>query len=276
MQWQGSTRGEPVDWDDAYANAAYIPGADLYPDRWRSDADDFRTRLAVLNRARLGVMYGHGTREIVDLFQPNQPAQGTMIFVHGGYWRRFDGSLWSHFSLGALNSGWTVAMPTYDLAPRVRIADITRQIAQAVCVVANECAGPLRLVGHSAGGHLVARMLDPDVLPPEISSRIEKVVPISPVSDLRPLLNTTMNDDFKMDEAAAKAESPVFMTPPSTPVTVWVGADERPVFLDQARWLAEAWGCERIEAPGKHHFDVIDGLKDPDSPLMQSILASTA
>jgi len=85
-----------------------------------------------------------------------------------------------------------------------------------------------------------------------------------------------MNDDFKMDEAAAKAESPVFMAPPSTPVTVWVGADERPVFLDQARWLADAWGCERIEVPGKHHFDVIDGLKDPDSPLMRSILASTA
>ena len=265
-----------MDLNEAYANAPFIPNGGEYPDRWRSDSGAYRQMMSVLGRARLGVMYGHGTREIVDLFLPDGVPKGVFVFVHGGYWRQFDGSLWSHFAQGAIERGWVVAMPTYDLCPRVRIADITRQVATAVSVVAREFPGPIRLAGHSAGGHLVARMLDPEVLDDSVRSRIEKSVPISPVADLRPLIETLMNQDFKLDADTAAAESPVLMAPPATPVTVWVGGDERPVFLDQAKWLADAWNCERVVDPGKHHFDVIDGLKDGDSPLMQAILKGAA
>ena len=48
-------------------------------------------------------------------------------------------------------------------------------------------------------------------------------------------------------------------------MTVWVGGDERPVFLEQARWLSEAWGCGLVIDDGRHHFDVVDGLETPDS-----------
>lgn len=261
-----------MDWNDAYANAPHIPNGADFPDQWRADADVFRGKMSVLGRARLGVMYGHGTREVVDLFLPDRTPKGIFVFVHGGFWRQTDGSLWSHFAQGALDNGWVVAMPTYDLCPRVRISDITRQVANAITVVAREFEGPIRLAGHSAGGHLVSRMLDPGILPGDVLARVAKSVPISPLSDLRPLLKTLMNQDFKMDETAAAAESPVLMDAPSIPVTVWVGAEERPVFLDQAKWLADAWGCERIVDPGKHHFDIIYGLIKADSPLMQSIL----
>lgn len=265
-----------MDWDDAYANSKHIPDGDGYLDRWRADADAFRQRMSVLGRARLGVMYGHGPREIVDLFLPDGAPKGIFVFVHGGYWRQGDGSMWSHFAQGALDHGLAVAMPTYDLCPRVRIADITRQVATAISVIAREVSGPIRLAGHSAGGQLVARMLDPGVLPDEVRARIAKCVPISPVADLRPLINTVMNQDFKLDLAAAEAESPVLMAAPTVPVTVWVGSDERPVFLDQAQWLADAWRCERVVDPGTHHFDVINGLARADSPLIQSILEGAA
>lgn len=265
-----------MDWDDAYANTKHIPNGEAYPARWRADADAFRQKMSVLSRARLGVMYGHGTREVVDLFLPDCAPKGIFVFVHGGYWREGDGSLWSHFAQGALDHGWVVAMPTYDLCPRVRIADITRQAAQVISVVAREFGGPIRLTGHSAGGHLVSRVLSSDVLPADILARVEKSVPISPVSDLRPLLKTLMNQDFKLDESSAAAESPVLMTPPNTPVTVWVGSDERPVFLDQAQSLAGVWGCELIIDPGTHHFDIIDGLLDAKSPLMRSIMAGAS
>ncbi|MCK0151515.1 alpha/beta hydrolase [Marivita sp. S6314] len=261
-----------MDWDDAYANAKHIPDGAGYADRWRAESDAFRKRMSVLGRARLGVMYGHGTREVVDIFLPDGPPKGVMVFVHGGFWRMFDGAAWSHFAQGGLDAGWIVAMPTYDLCPRVRIADITRQIAQAITVVAHDYAGPLRLTGHSAGGHLVARMLAPGVLPDPVLARVETCVPISPLSDLRPLVQTQMNEDFKLDNAAAAAESPVLMAKPAQPVTVWVGADERPAFLEQARWLADAWDCDEVIHPNAHHFDVIDGLCDARSALMQTIL----
>ncbi|MCC1491391.1 alpha/beta hydrolase [Cognatishimia sp. F0-27] len=260
--------------DDAYANAAHIPGADDYPPRWTEAAESYRKRLAVTGHARLGLMYGHGARQAMDLFLPDGEPKGLVVFVHGGYWLRFDRSFWSHFAEGARAHGWAVAMPSYDLCPRVEIADITRQVADAVTVAAREVSGPVRLVGHSAGGHLVSRMAEPGLLPEDVAGRIVKILPISPVSDLRPLMQTSMNADFGLDDAKARAESPVFQPKPEVSVTVWVGADERPVFLDQARWLAEAWEAEHVVDEGLHHFDVIDALADPTSRMVKTLLGA--
>jgi acetyl esterase/lipase len=259
--------------DDAYANAAYIPGAADYPPRWERAAAALREGLLEQGLADLDQPYGESARQRFDLFHPGGTAKGLMIFVHGGYWLRFDKSVWSHLAAGALTRGWAVAMPSYDLCPQVRIADITRQIAAAVTAAAGMVAGPIALAGHSAGGHLVARMLQPGLLGDAVADRLHHVMPISPVSDLHPLLRTSMNAEFKLDAAAARAESPALMTERlAVPVTVWVGADERPVFLDQARWLAEAWGCAHVVDQGKHHFDVIDALADAQSDMIGRLL----
>ncbi|WP_417733520.1 alpha/beta hydrolase [Roseovarius sp.] len=258
--------------DDAYANVPYIPGGADYPARWSAQAQAFRDALVAQGRADLGLSYGPSERQAFDLFHPEGPAKGLLVFVHGGYWLRFDRSLWSHLAAGALARGWAVAMPSYDLCPAVRIADITVQVARAVTAAAARVDGPIALAGHSAGGHLVARMGMPGVLPEGIAGRLSHVMPISPVSDLRPLLQTSMNADFHLDMAAAEAESPALMPAPAVPVTVWVGADERPVFLDQARWLAEAWGARHHVAEGRHHFDIIEALADPDSAMMDQLL----
>jgi len=254
--------------DDAYANGAYISGAADYPPRWAAAAQAFRDALG--DRAQIGLRYGPGAREVFDLFKPAGPAQGTVVFVHGGYWKAFDRSTWSHLAAGAIARGWAVAMPSYDLCPDIHISGITRQIADAVQAIALQTQGPLALTGHSAGGHLVARMLDPALLPDEVGARIRTVVPISPLSDLRPLLQTEMNEAFQMDMAEAIAESPILMTDRrSARVTVWVGGDERPALLDQAQWLADAWDAAQVVVPGKHHFDVIDALEDPAGDLVQ-------
>ena len=254
------------DLDDAYANGAYIAGADAYPDRWSETAAAFRDSLGA--RARLGLHYGPSERMALDHFLPEGEVLGTLIFVHGGYWLKFDRSYWSHLAAGALARGWAVAMPSYDLCPDVRIAGITQQVAQAVMKVAGACSGPISLAGHSAGGHLVARMLAPGMLPVSVRNRLTHVVPISPLADLEPFLRTSMNADFGMDAAMARAESPVHQPAPDVPVTVWVGDAERPAFLDQARWLADAWGCDHVVIPGEHHFNIIDALADSASELI--------
>lgn len=257
-----------MDFDDAYANGAYIAGADAYPVRWAEAASGFRAGLD--DRAQVGLPYGPSPRQVFDLFLPNGTAHGTVIFVHGGYWRAFDPSTWSHLAAGVLARGWAVAMPGYDLCPDVRISHINAQIARAVTAIAAETGGPIALAGHSAGGHLVARMLAPGLLPPEVAARLSLVMPISPLSDLRPLLHTAMNADLRLTEAEAAAESPLDMVERlPVPVAVWVGAEERPAFLDQARWLSTAWSADLVTAPGRHHFDVIDPLTDPMSPMVR-------
>lgn len=255
--------------DEAYNNRDFIEGADAFPPRWQARAKAFRQKLGA--RAILGQSYGDSPRQTYDLFMPEQSALGLMVFVHGGYWRMFDHSIWSYLATGALQHRWAVAMPSYDLCPQVRIPYITRQLAQFLSVISARVAGPITLTGHSAGGHLVSRMLAPDMLAAPLSARIKGVVPISPVADLRPLLQTSMNDDFCLDLAAAEAESPVLQPASHVPVRIWVGGAERPAFLDQARWLADAWGCEMTIAPHKHHFDVIDALEDPQSDLIRTL-----
>ena len=258
--------------DEAYENAAHIPGGSSYPARWRGEAQDFRDMIA--GRAEIGVAYGPGRRQAFDHFHPEGPATGVMIFVHGGYWRRFDRSQWSGFAAGALARGLSVAMPSYTLAPEARISRITREVVEAVHAIADRTEGPITLVGHSAGGHLVARMLCADaMLSTAVAERLRACIPVSPVSDLRPLIDTAMNDDLRLTGAEAVAESPALQAKAlDVPVTVWVGASERPAFLDQARWLAAAWGAELVIEPGRHHFNVIDGLRDGQSPLMRAIL----
>lgn len=259
--------------DIAYNNADFIPNAAAYVDRWADEAAEYRTSMATIGRARLNVSYGASDREKLDLFHPKGRAEGLAVFVHGGYWHKFDRSTWSHYARGLSEAGLAVAMPSYPLAPEARLTEITRAIARAVTCAAGMIPGSITLVGHSAGGHLVGRMICRDVaLAETIRNRIVHVVPISPVADLAPLLDTSMNAILRLDTDEAEVESLTSHSPLGIPVTTWVGAEERPAFLDQARWLAEAWGAGHRIAPGRHHFDVLDDLEDPDSPMVRSIL----
>lgn len=81
------------------------------------------------------------------------------MFVHGGFWMRLDKSYWTDLAEGARDLGWAVCIPSYTLAPVARISEITKQIAAAIEKAGNLVGGPIRLVGHSAGGHLVTRMI---------------------------------------------------------------------------------------------------------------------
>ena len=251
------------DADRAYANGAFIPGADGFVPKWRAAAETFRLSA----KAVLGLPYGDGVRQRFDLFLPDGTARGLMVYVHGGYWMAFGREEWSHLAAGAVGRGWACAVPSYTLASEARIADMTEEVAQAVRVAQARVGGPVVVAGHSAGGHLAARMASaggPDVA---------RVVPISPLSDLRPLMATEMNATLRLDATEAAAESPCLHRPrPGVQAHVWVGGQERPAFLWQARLLSEAWDCPWTVDPGRHHFNVIDGLSNPDSPLMQACL----
>lgn len=265
------------DLDDAYDNSGHIDDADQYPLHWQAEAKAFRADLSARARIEPDLAYGKAAREKFDLFLPDCAPVGLVVFVHGGYWRLNDKSLWSQLAAGSLARRFAVAIPSYTLAPNARISAITRQVALAVDAAGSLVAGPIYLAGHSAGGHLVTRMLCSDITWSIcFRERIRGVASISGLHDLRPLLQTSMNRDLKLDMAEAKAESPIFCNDPiPVPVVAWVGGNERPAFLRQAEWLAGAWPKARMVVdPGKHHFNVIDGLKVADSPLVTALLGS--
>lgn len=261
-----------MDWDRAYANGDFIEGAAEYPPKWAAAAAAFRADLGA--RARLDLPYGAGPRNRFDLFVPEGPPRGLVVFVHGGYWLAFGRESWSHLAAGPLAHGWAVAMPSYTLAPDARIAQMTSEVSAAIIAAAGMVEGPIVITGHSAGGHLTARMACADApLPPEVAARITRAVPVSPLADLGPLARTAMNEKLHLDEAEIAAESPAYLARrPGTGALVWVGGAERPAFLWQARLLSEEWGCDWHVEPGQHHFSVIEPLADPDSALVVTLV----
>ena len=125
-----------MDVNEAYNIVDYVPDGDSYKDRWAADAADFRRLEEGLGRAYLNVPYGETARQRYDLFYPAGRPVGRVVFVHGGYWRRFDRSFWSHFAAGPVARGWAVAMPSYTLAPEARIREITQEVARALTAAA--------------------------------------------------------------------------------------------------------------------------------------------
>lgn len=264
----------PADLEDAYENRAHIPDGGSWLHRWPEAAAAFRDTRP---DAALDQPYGDGTRQRFDLFCPEggiEAAKGMLGIVHGGYWMALSKDDFSQLAAGPLAQGWAVAMIGYTLTPEVRIAEITAEIAVATNIIATLGNGPLRLIGHSAGGHLVARMMCKDVpLSAQALARLDRVVSVSGLHDLRPLQRLTKNEVWKLDDAEAVAESPVLCLPRQGIELVCVaGAAERPEFIRQNTLLPLAWqglgvpGHSQLLA-GDHHFSVIDHLSNKDSPV---------
>lgn len=268
-----------TDFDDAYANGPNIARGERWPGLWVEPAAQFREALEAQGRAKLDQPYGERPRNRFDLFLPEGAPKGLVVYIHGGFWLRLEKSFWSHLAAGPLAHGYAVAMPSYTLCPDIRISGIVQEVGAAIETAAALVEGPIRLTGHSAGGHLATRMVTTtSPLSDATRARIANTVSIAGVHDLRPMMRTAMNADLKIDEAEALAESPALLRPlDNARVTCWVGGTERAEFRRQNALLANIWtglgavtSC--VEEPDRHHFDVIDGLADPDHALTRTLL----
>lgn len=267
------------DWDDAYANGVNIARGDDWPEAWAQQARPFFDMMVAKDRVKPDLAYGSAPRQRFDLFLPENQPKGLVVFVHGGFWLRLDNRFLSHLAAGPLAHGHAVAMPTYTLCPDISISGIVQEIAQAIDKAAEMVDGPIYLAGHSAGGHLVTRMVCADTpLSAAVSARIVNTMSISGLHDLRPLMALRMNKSWRLEMAEAQAESPALLEPlPQTRLVCWVGATERSEFIRQNALLANVWtgfGATTlcVEEPDRHHFNVVDGLADPGHALTLALL----
>jgi arylformamidase len=262
-----------IDHEVEYNNRARVPEHPEILAGWARDAAAFR---ASQPKAQLGLRYGDTTRQYLDIFPAAEADAPLALFIHGGYWRAMDPSMHSHVAAGPLSRGVTVAVAGYDLAPQVTIAQIIDQMRAACLTLWRSHKKRFAVYGHSAGGHLAACMtatnwtlLDKDA-PADL---VPSAYAISGVFDLTPLIPTSMNADYRLDDAAARTVSPFYWpVPRGHTLDCVVGALESAEFIRQSRAMADEWAAGEArthyaEIPGANHFTVIAPLADPASAM---------
>jgi arylformamidase len=267
-----------IDYEVEYNNRARVPEHPQIFARWAREAEDYRAQAMQERRAELGLMYGSTLRQFIDLFAPRPEVTAPLaLFIHGGYWRSLDPSLFSHMARGLNAHGVTVAVVGYDLCPEVTIAEIIEQIRHACLFLWLRTGQRMMIYGHSAGGHLAGAMVATDwqarypKAPPDL---VPSAYSISGLFDLTPLVGIPMAQDLRLDANDVRHVSPLFWPAPSGRVfDAVVGSLESSEFLRQSRTVAETWGKAgahaRYEAiAGTNHFTVIDPLADPKSGMV--------
>lgn len=265
-----------IDNSAAYNNRAAVADFPNIVVQWQRDAAAYREMMAKQGRAEFDIRFGPSERQYIDLFTANDADAPLALFLHGGYWRAMSPKEHSHFARGLIGNGVTVAVAGYDLTPQVSIAQIIDEARAAALFLWKRFGKRIMVYGHSAGGHLAACMMATDwarLDPKAPADLVPAGYAISGVFDLAGLVNTDMNADFKLDEASARASSPLFWPAPKGRVLdIVVGGAELPEFLRLAHVMADTWGAAGVptryeEVPGAHHFNVVAPLADPMSAM---------
>ncbi len=245
--------------------------------------DGHKRRSAALRErgpSLLDVRYGNDPRCLLDIFPAGDGAP-VLFFIHGGYWRALDKSYVSFVAEQYQLSGITVVMPSYGLAPGVRIGQIVDQIRAAFCFAVDQLM-PSRVVvaGHSAGGQLAA-MLALDQAE-NGAGPIAALVGISGAFDLRPLLQTSINDDLGMTAKEAEHGSPqlrLLSLPADAPLVPLIGiagGEETQGFKQWtadfvAAWRSRGATASSFEIAGRNHFNILDFVAEPDNEIFAAI-----
>lgn len=265
-----------------YNNRAAVTDYPTWFEQWAARSE---SAIDSLRPAR-DIRYGPGDKETLDLYLPKSPPRGTLMFIHGGYWRALDKAEHGFVAPVFVAAGLAVAVIDYALCPQVTVATIIEQCRQAVTWLAREGAAhgapaPLVIGGHSAGGHLTAMMYATDWRARGLASTpFVGGVSLSGLHDVEPLVQFSYNVDLCLDVAQARRVSPIHYRPlTDAPLLLAVGAGETSEFLRQTDLLWDAWPQNRprgmsapMRVPERHHYSVVLDYTDPQSALSQATL----
>ncbi|MEO0438932.1 MAG: alpha/beta hydrolase [Pseudomonadota bacterium] len=240
-------------------------------------------RLREDNAAYREFFYGGDELQNLDYF-PASTSSPLLVYIHGGYWHRFDKSFFSNVGQAWNAVGVSVAVINYRLAPIASMGVIVDDVRRAIVWLWKNAekldfdATNIVLAGSSAGGHLTAMMLATEwsLVDSSLPSNLVKGgVSISGLHDLSPFLRAPfLKDVIGLTPDDVDQYSPAGLLPPTNvPVITCVGGDESPAFHAQNRLLAERWPINHkldVLAPATNHVTVNALLVDPASDLFRA------
>lgn len=280
--------GEPIlDWRRIPADALeshFNPR--LASDNFERHHETFG-RLSAAARAdlpcRLDLRYGDGPLETLDFFPGPGPDAPLHVFIHGGYWRALDKSLYSCIAVPLVSAGAAVALLNYDLCPAVTVTDIVVEIRRAIAWLARRGAelgfdaDRIALSGHSAGAHLAAMAIAHDWAAEGLPADLIKGASlVSGIYAPAPALHLPVNAEIGLTADVAHAANALLHPPRATPaIAVSAGGAEPPGWIGQSHAYVSAHRLPVpvIIVPGADHFTIKDEALDSGSRLFRISLA---
>ncbi|MGP6175340.1 alpha/beta hydrolase [Corynebacterium sp. A21] len=221
------------------------------------------------------IRYGNHALELADVFVGS--SQSPVIFlVHGGYWRGSSRKDVTFLTSRVIAQDTCVVSVDYPLAPDTPLLDIIASVQAAYAWVCRNIADyggdpqKITVIGHSAGAHLVASLLEPTAndnswQPPQ------RFIGVSGLYDLQPLLATKTNSWLALDHQTAKRLSPALWQWEEihTESLLIAGALESTEFRRQSDQFAQVLRkagapVTRYDIEGTGHFDVLNALMSDD------------
>lgn len=265
----------------AGTRARAVVDAQLSPSTRARDAGAtlarYRSRSQAALRAfehRAQVAYGPHPAERLHHFPPRRPDAPLLVFVHGGHWQESgkDDSCFPAPGLLAAGAGYLAL--GYGLAPARTLPEMSGSVRRGLAWVREHAVGlggrpdAVYAAGSSAGAHLVAMAAD---VP------LAGLVLLSGLYDLRPVVDSYVNDALGLDAATAGRQSPLLRPPPRTArVLMARGREETEEYARQHERYADvlrAHGTSvtSLVAAGRDHFDLPIDLGDPSTALGRAV-----
>lgn len=263
--------------DRQYNNRLQVPVYAIHLERWEL----LSRQTEKAHRVVKNIAYGGLPRERLDVYPSSRPRSKTLVFIHGGYWQRFDKSSF-HFVAGAFHCyNITTVLLNYPLAPGVSMDQIISSCRKAVYWLCdhissfNGNADEIYIAGHSAGAHLMATLMTGDGQFADHNSGADLfkgACAISGLFNLVPIQLCDVNEGLQMDAETALKNSPVQLKPViQCPLVLAVGGEETEEFKDQSAELYTRWkkniSIRPFQIPGLNHFSILETLCDSTSVL---------
>ena len=270
---------------------------------WPARRNYYFKRAEVLRQ--LDIPYQSGVtdpKRQLDLYLPHSHLARfpIVLFVHGGYWSALD-RRWLEPVLGTFGNvgvalarhGVGAAIVGYRQYPSIQRGDDSLDdIATAIRFVHDSCplwgCGPLFVVGHSAGGHLVSLLaMDPGILARHgiETGSIAGFVSIDGIFDLTaalPALSSeqaaVMRQLFGSDAAQLARYSPLSYAGAQHPRLLFVDSTADAALCRasfqrmKARMTALGSPAQFVELPGLGHNETMVRVGMQDDPIVPLLL----
>lgn len=246
--------------DAQYNQRAWVPHADEIIARLSARSEEVRARIGPPE----SISFGKTDLEVLDVYGGRK--KKAFVFVHGGAWQRESRRGSAYGAEPIVRAGASFVVVGFAAIPRVSLEEMAAQVQRGIEWVYRNLTKDVVLFGHSSGAHLSAVSL----------TRIpflRRATLVSGLYDLHPVRLSARQAYVKLDDAMEDALSPIrHVDRIRCPVTVGCADGDSNEFQRQAEEFASALKAEFFKVKGVNHFEIVETLADPASPVCRAAL----